>query len=103
MTEEMRKRLEEAAENFRGCFLGRMNKCRESKGKEPYSVNNVIIDISLDAAELGYKEGVEHGYKEAIKQATKWLWKQWHQPEFVYISTNLILDFETDMNKLWEE
>lgn len=108
MDTELRKRLEEAAKNFRGYFLGRMNKCRKLKGKEPYYADNEIMDICLDVAEIGYKEGAGYGYKEAIKAVKEW-WKQGH----VWLDLmnvkdsndlgDLINNFEADMNKNWEE
>lgn len=90
MDKELRKRLEEAAENF---LL-------------PYE------KLYHPAIHLGFMQGAELGYKEAIAQAKEWIQKNVpiiHTEEGDYVrvknvSMNKYLaDFEAEMNKLWEE
>lgn len=64
MDAELRKRLEEAAKEFREIFFNRMNNVRAIKGKAPYKEDNEIMDICLDVAEIAYKEGGEWMFKE---------------------------------------
>lgn len=91
MTEEMRKRLEEAAE--------KESKCIDCKDKRGLGLCKLYC-----ASYRKFYAGAEYGYKEAIKQAKEWLNKNLAEYVYGYDSLSVILaDFETDMNKLWEE
>lgn len=100
MTEEIKKRLEDAAtiETLKDTSKGRNR-------------NDYFISAMADH-ENGFREGfiagAEQGYKEAIAQAKKWM--QNYFPDeldgngFEFVKLNAILaDFETDMNRLWED
>lgn len=89
MEKDLRNRLEEAA---RKSF------------EERYPDG---IDLYKDAQIDGFIAGAEHGYKEAIALVKEWWWENIDalfghkitKDEF----DNLIADFESDMNKLWED
>lgn len=102
MDEEMRKRLEEAAEKY-------IN-----------NHNNYLCSAFLkDRLKEAHIAGAEHGYKEAITQAKEWLKEHFHdipQPDPDLINLHpvdveadywsmesMLADFEADMNKLWED
>lgn len=91
MIEEMRKRLEEAAEKMLNC-----NQCLswiygECKDKSKCS----LYKRTLAGAELGYKE--------AIERAMDWLkMEAARNGKLVVIDEDLLADFENDMTKLWE-
>ena len=84
--EEIRKRLEEAADKYawsvwtNPMFLEEWNECKRD-----------------------YIAGAEYGYKEAIKQAKEWLKQNLGSWDFTYFDDDDIADFEEAMNKLWEE
>lgn len=84
MDTELRKRLEEAADKY---------------------IKIITEDIPYYHKEVkqGFMVGAEQGYKEAITQAKKWLKKQLIDCDYTYLDDELIVNFEADMNKLWEE
>lgn len=83
MAEEIKKRLEEAADDFSSEFP------------------------NAASLKIGFFTGAEHGYKEAITQAKEWLSNNIHSDmtigSFFDSREAIIADFEADMNKLWEE
>lgn len=80
MDEQLRKRLEKAADKY------------------AYGRRNCI------SAGNGFIAGAEYGYKEAIKQAKEWLKENAHDYSFSNEGCDaLLIDFERNMNKLWEE
>lgn len=91
MTEEMRKRLEEDADNHVGYHF--------SPNERP----------EISSVRTAFYAGAVHGYKEAIAQAKEWL-SETSIKKYLYDSdgrrwfntTKFIADFESDMNKLWE-
>ena len=122
MDTEMRKRLGEAAKKFGEIYLENLNKVREIKGKQPLSADVALIDLCLDVAELSFSEGGEWMFKECggmtvlhdmrrliLAQCKEWMEINTEEYAIIidgkeYIERNQILaDFESDMNKLWEE
>lgn len=97
MIEEMRKRLEEAADNFIG---------------HPYEIEE---GFEITGKRKAFKHGAEQGYKEAIAQAKEWLLEntishynpdtdaRWVDTNECEDSKEFVYRFEADMNKLWED
>lgn len=99
MNTDLQKRIEEAAEKY------------------ALSLQLPSIERTYYATRDNFKAGAEHGYKVAIALAKEWL--KGHigdfQPEMddlylvsdsdeiYYDGDELLTDFETNMNKLWEE
>ena len=101
MTEKMRKRLEEAADEH----------CSK------YDFEPTQRNITDSGWEYGHTytqlvkcflAGAEYGFNEAMAMAKEWLKKRIGNDIFFCIdgwltSKEFLTDFETDMNKLWEE
>lgn len=108
MTEETRKRLNEAAEKY----------------ADEYVVGDaaIIVDLIHNVAEGCFIAGAEWMFKECggmtvlhdmrrliLAQCKAWL-KNNAQPKYIFIedgqpwivNARLLADFEADMNKLWE-
>lgn len=78
-------------------------------------INEAAVDITVDIINrnpqpiyfVAIKEaafrGAKFGYKEAIKMAKEWLLKQGRDWWEGYGLPFCLDDFETEMNKLWEE
>ena len=93
--EELRKRLEEAAEKY----------ADEHGFRVPYDGSNNFYDqTDVKASKDVFLAGAEIGYKEAIKAANEWLQSKC---DFIDGDNLLHLDFNGEcfcnyMNKLWE-
>lgn len=96
MTEEMKKRLEEAAENH--CSKYDFEPTQRNNTDSGWEYGHTYTQLVKC-----FITGAEYGYKEAISLAKEWI--------FGYIRTNsndlsaydAERDFESDMSKLWEE
>ena len=92
MTEEMKKRLEEAAKEACTCKMCPFEGTCEKKCG--------IYESFL--------AGTKQGYKEAIEQAKEWLKEQAEMyccmisGELYFEEDEMLADFEADMDKLWE-
>lgn len=94
MDEQLRKRLEEAAREEYPSYIG------EHLNGRKFDVNKRDREAFIEGGNIG----CTLGYKEAIAQAKEWLNKNLAEYVYGYDSLSVILaDFETDMNKLWEE
>lgn len=107
MEKDLRKRFEEAAEKYLEHVVGYDQGIRAN----PY-----LFD-GKQASEI-YIAGAEQGYKEAIARAKEW-WKSYYKlPDYYYSETRdvqekmrddykfdmeVVADFESYMNKLWED
>lgn len=93
MNKNLRKRLEEAADNYANNVVAKSLFLRE----------DYVLGVKED-----FYQGAEQGYKEAIEQAKEWM-KNYFPVEldgknFELVSRDEILsDFEKAMNKLLEE
>lgn len=83
MDEQLRKRLEEAADIY------------------AKRIWKDLLEIHISKTD--FIAGAEHGYKEAIEVAKEWLKEHWGDYYAPVEWRNLTADFEADMNKLWEE
>lgn len=101
MDKDLRKRLEEAAREF-----------------EPDAFDEDMIlpmreGYVVSRIRGGFKAGAEYGYKEAITQAKEWMKKNTFTNKLYGLrpiqywdfatQEQMLTDFESDMNKLWEE
>lgn len=101
MDTELRERFEEAAKEYAEREL---NQCAGSDWRR----GDVRIEMLMS-----FEDGAEYGYKEAIKMAKEWLRYNVHRyiyavnedgiPQAGIGAAVFSDDFETDMNKLWEE
>lgn len=108
MTEETRKRIEEAAIEYADNHGFRI----------PYDgSNNFYDDIDVKVSKEGFLAGAEYGYKEAIKVAKEWLightgcdaeCNENGEPladSYIKgrkLAIEIATIFESDMNELWE-
>lgn len=95
MNEELRKRMEEAADNY-----------AEKHGfRVPYDgSNNFYDETDVKASKEGFLAGAEYGYKEAIGLAKEWLFVNGvFSRKTCGELKQYLADFEAYMNKLWEE
>lgn len=103
MNAVLQKRLEEAADTYADKHGFRV----------PYDgSNNFYDETDVKASKDGFLAGAKQGYKEAIKVAKEWL-KEYtltnHTANgnictvFFETKKELLTNFESDMNKLWEE
>lgn len=90
MAEEMRKRLEEAADaicNCQGCpSIFMYGGCKKECVMHEF-----------------FKKGFKYGYKEAVEKAKEWLLGHLPTPDWYSSTEEFVSDFESYMNKLWEE
>lgn len=98
MTNDLHKKLEKAANDFADKHGFRI----------PYDGSNNFYDTTdVKASKDGFLAGAELGYKEAITQAKEWLKNSVSDYTATYIvgcsKGEFITNFETNMNKLWEE
>lgn len=77
MDKELRKRLEVAAKEY----------------QEEYETTERVA----------FTHGAVWGYKEAIARAKEWLLQHLPIPDWYSSTEEFVSDFETDMNKLWED
>lgn len=97
----MRKRLEEAVDG-----IYPISEIYNDLAMEFVDTNSGLREAFRDGGEVG----IELGYKEAIAQAKEWLeekvydGKYWgRDDEGAFLDADELLnDFESDMNKLWE-
>lgn len=113
MTEETRKRLEDAAKesvyreyNCKGEYpcLRHMD-CEMCGG---YNTPYDCCECGAGDYKEGFLVGAEYGYKEAIAQCKAWMRNYFPDEldgkgfEFVKLDT-ILADFEAEMTKLWED
>ena len=104
MTEEMRKRLEEAEDG-----IYPISEIYNDLAMEFVDTNSGLREAFKDGGEVG----IELGYKEAIAQAKEWMKKNTFTNKLYGLrpiqywdfatQEQMLTNFESDMNKLWEE